>query len=165
MDLSIAMALYFASRGPTAARVLFSGLGADELFGGYQRHALAWKRGGYRGLLGELALDTERLGKRNLGRDDRVTARWGREVRYPFLDEGVVARAMRAGIEEKVGFGFGFEAGGEDGVELDDKSVLRLIAKKLGMSKVATEKKRAIQFGSRSAKMESGRTKGTMKIG
>ncbi|CEH13724.1 Asparagine synthase [Ceraceosorus bombacis] len=68
MDLSIAAALYFASRGvgylpsdgsesPTApsaartryishARVLLSGLGADEQLGGYSRHKAAWQRGG-----------------------------------------------------------------------------------------------------------------------
>ena len=50
MDLSIGAALYFAARGigthgntpyvnPT--RVLLSGLGADELFAGYTRHATA----------------------------------------------------------------------------------------------------------------------------
>lgn len=163
MDLSIAMALYFAARGPTSAKVLFSGLGADELFGGYQRHAIAFKRGGYQALLAELQLDTERLGKRNLGRDDRVTARWGREVRYPFLDEGVISWAMDAKIEEKVGFGFE-PSEGEESVGLDDKLVLRLVAKVLDMEIVAEEKKRAIQFGSRSAKMESGRVKGTEKV-
>ena len=166
MDLSIAMALYFASRGPTSARVLLSGLGADELFGGYQRHYLAFKRGGFAGLLDELELDTQRLGKRNLGRDDRVTAHWGREVRYPFLDEDVIAWAMDAGVGEKVGFGSMVSDEGEGGgVDLDDKLVLRLIARKLGMGKVSTEKKRAIQFGTRSAKMENGRVKGTMKVG
>jgi asparagine synthetase B (glutamine-hydrolysing) len=169
MDLSIALALYFAARGPTDAKVLFSGLGADELFGGYQRHGLAFKRGGYQALLDELTLDTERLGKRNLGRDDRATARWAREVRYPFLDEGVVAWAMEAAVWEKVGFGPSKTSGdGGEGererVELDDKLVLRCVAKKLGMSGVAEEKKRAIQFGSRSAKMERGRVKGTEMV-
>jgi asparagine synthetase B (glutamine-hydrolysing) len=167
MDISIAMALFFAARGPTKSKFLFSGLGADELFGGYQRHSLAYKRGGYEALLDELQLDTNRLGKRNLGRDDRVISRWGKEARYPYLDEAVIAWAMGAPIWEKVGLGFrktSQEIDGAEHVDWDDKLILRLIAKKLGMSAVAEEKKRAIQFGSRSAKMESGRTKGTERV-
>ncbi|KIV99213.1 uncharacterized protein PV09_09077 [Verruconis gallopava] len=167
MDISIAMALFFAARGPTQSKFLLSGLGADELFGGYQRHALAYRRGGYSALLQELQLDVDRLGKRNLGRDDRVISRWGKEARYPYLDEGVIAWAMNAPIWEKVGFGFA-QTDNEEGLlehaALDDKLILRCIAKKLGMANVAEEKKRAIQFGSRSAKMESGRTKGSEKI-
>jgi hypothetical protein len=42
-----------------------------------------------------------------------------------------------------------------------EKRALRLLALKLGMAAVARGKKRAIQFGSRTAKMEKGRTKGT----
>ena len=98
MDLSIAYALYFAARGSgleqcapdsepceytTTARVLLSGLGADELFGGYLRHDTAFQRQGYQGLIDELKLDVGRLGKRNLGRDDRVMSHWSREVRFP----------------------------------------------------------------------------------
>ena len=74
----------------TTARVLLSGLGADELFAGYTRHATAFDRNGYQGLTDELRLDFNRLGKRNLGRDDRVISHWGREARYPYLDENLV---------------------------------------------------------------------------
>jgi asparagine synthetase B (glutamine-hydrolysing) len=187
MDLSIAIALYFASRGvgtiakanevegssepnyETPARVLLSGLGADELFGGYRRHENAFASHGFPGeggLLEELAEDIDRIGKRNLGRDDRVISHWGKEARYPFLDEDVVTWALKAPVWDKVGFGF--ELGDEaDGGDLESgKLVLRLLAKKLGMSGVAKEKKRAIQFGARTAKMGvgSGKTKGTQQL-
>lgn len=207
MDLSIASALYFAARGQgylhsssqpeempfrnrpyrTPARVLISGLGADELFAGYQRHATAFSRGGHAALLAELKLDYERLGTRNLGRDDRVLSHWGRECRFPFLDERVVQWAVAAPVGDKCGFGAAAtdeapDAGGHgeqlDGEEAQKrqtqrdeikqaqdiepgKKALRLVAERLGMHLVAREKKRAIQFGARSAKMESGRSRGT----
>lgn len=213
MDLSIAMALFLASRGrgvirphgapsssssssspnissannanttnksdtsgeysyTTPSRILLSGLGADELFAGYARHATAFSRAGYAGLTAELALDVQRLGSRNLGRDDRVVSHWGREVRYPFLDEEVMAWAVRKGVGGLCGFGLADETDpnsnsnenfeeDEDASTIEDgKLVLRLLAYKLGMHQVAREKKRAIQFGARTAKMH-GKTSGT----
>ncbi|RDA85373.1 hypothetical protein CP532_6430 [Ophiocordyceps camponoti-leonardi (nom. inval.)] len=176
MDLSIAYALYFAARGQglcqvdgratetkeytTTARVLLSGLGADELFGGYLRHATSFSRQGYRGLAEELRLDVERLGRRNLGRDDRVMAHWAREVRFPYLDEALVGWAIESPVWDKCDFA---NPGPDGGLE-PGKRVLRLLAEELGMIRVAVEKKRAIQFGARTAKMSSGKTKGTSII-
>lgn len=180
MDLSIAYALYFAARGigtvqiesgdqaihyTTPARVLLSGLGADELFGGYTRHATAFNRRGYPGLADELELDFNRLGKRNLGRDDRVISHWGKEVRYPYLDEDLVSWALKLPVWEKCGFGQVDTC--EDGsIPLLEpgKKLLRLLAWKLGLRNAAAEKKRAIQFGARTAKMEVGKTKGTQTL-
>ncbi|KAK4634506.1 Asparagine synthetase domain-containing protein, partial [Fulvia fulva] len=182
MDLSIAFALYFAARGSgkldgdgsaealtytTSARVLLSGLGADELFAGYTRHATAYNRHGLDGLLDELDLDIGRLGRRNLGRDDRVISHWSREVRFPFLDEKLVGWAVTAPVTDKCDFGAKLDLGNDEAA--DDscssiepgKKVLRCLAWKLGMIKVAKKKKRAIQFGARTAKMETGRSKGT----
>lgn len=163
MDLSIAYALYFAARGVgtasssldatpvpyvTPARVLLSGLGADELFGGYTRHATAFSRRGFTGLLDELKLDVDRLGKRNLGRDDRVISHWGREARFPYLDENLVKWAVECPIWEKCGFRL------EACVEKQDldiepgKKVLRLLAYELRLHSVAIEKKRAVSSSS-----------------
>lgn len=204
MDLSIACALYFASRGAgeiddnnnsndgngngngndngddctavpytTSARVLLSGLGADEIFAGYTRHSTAFSRRGYEGVIDEVELDVGRLGKRNLGRDDRVISHWGREARYPFLDEEFVSWALQRPVWEKCGFRAAAEVEAEQQHDHDDddggegrrldpeKQALRLVAWNLGMKNVAREKKRAIQFGARTAKMESGKSKGT----
>jgi asparagine synthetase B (glutamine-hydrolysing) len=111
MDLSITMALYCAVRGrgfverPCAttaspvfetelyqitARVLISSLGADRLFAGYTRHSTAFMHHGYGGLIGELEFDFQRIGKRNLGRDDCVASHWGKEVKYSYFDEDFV---------------------------------------------------------------------------
>jgi asparagine synthetase B (glutamine-hydrolysing) len=171
MDLSISYALHFASQGAgtiltsdniakpytTTAHVLLSGLGADELFGGYQRHTTAYTRRGYPGLIEELELDFDRLGKRNLGRDDRVISDSSREARFPFLDEDFIALTLTLPVAAKCDFGI---PEGEHGLEAA-KRILRLLAWELGMQRVATEKKRAIQFGARTAKMETGKSKGT----
>ncbi|KAI2616528.1 asparagine synthase-domain-containing protein [Hypoxylon sp. NC1633] len=168
MDLSIAFALYFAARGigksythrhewepnpsttTSPARVLLSGLGADELFGGYARHEYAYKTGGYPLLIDELKLDIGRIGQRNLGRDDRVMAHWGKEVRHPYLDEEFVRFVIGSPVWEKCDFQNKYHpAGIEPG-----KRVLRLLADQLGLAATAREKKRAIQFGARTAKME-----------
>ncbi|KAF7713699.1 Asparagine synthase (glutamine-hydrolyzing) [Penicillium ucsense] len=177
MDLSIACALYFASRGQgtvadttplpysTTARVLLSGLGADELFAGYGRHGVAFARGGFPELISEMQLDVGRLGQRNLGRDDRVLSHWGRETRFPYLDEDFVAWVLRAPVWNKCGFGLREPEGQGEAERLrgidKEKMALRLVALRLGLITVAREKKRAIQFGARTAKMEKGRTKGT----
>ncbi|KAJ0420174.1 asparagine synthase-domain-containing protein [Aspergillus carlsbadensis] len=177
MDLSIACALYFAARGQgtaiesqradakpypykTPARVLLSGLGADELFAGYARHGMAFARSGFKGLIDEIDLDVGRLGKRNLGRDNRVIAHWGREARFPFLDEDFVAWVVQTPVWEKCGFGVPGSSPVDSGIN-SEKKALRLLALNLGLSNVAREKKRAIQFGSRTAKMEKGKSKGT----
>lgn len=167
MDLSIASALYFAARGvgnmttpstsestpyTTQARVLLSGLGADELFAGYTRHATAFSRHSFQGLLDELNLDIGRLGKRNLGRDDRAITNWGKEARFPFLDEKFVAWALAAPVSDKCDFGAPEIEDDDLSMQLEScKKVLRCLAWRLGMHKVAGEKKRAVSLNMESS--------------
>lgn len=148
MDLSIALAFYFAAMPQDSSenpRIIFSGLGADELYAGYSRHTSMRNSE----LAEELQLDFSRLPHRNLGRDDRVISDQARDVRYPFLDKDFVNLALETPLCLK-----------SDGV--DTKIALRKVALLMNLPLVSTEKKRAIQFGARSAKMDpgSGRLKG-----
>ena len=83
---------------------------------------------------------------RNLGRDDRVISSHGKEVRYPFLSLEVVAFLARIRVDCK------FDPRLDPG--LGDKMLLRLATRRLGLVEASSRKKRAMQFGSRAARME-----------
>lgn len=160
MDLSIAIAFYFASRGQgqrlrlengtivnhgdhqSRAKVLLSGLGADELYGGYHKFA----NKDLETLVPELQRQINNIHERNLQRDDKVIADNGVEVRYPFLSEQVIAFST-------------------NGIEINykvSKFILRQLALRLGLEFVSEEPKRAIQFGAKSAKItKDSKKKGT----
>lgn len=175
---SLAMALYFASRGvghikhypdgdpkeyTTPARVLLNGLGSDELLGGYGRHRAAFANGGWQAVIDEvwiaqifsirvltkvflkLQLELDRLPVRNLGRDDRIISSHGKETRHPFLSLSVVNFVANLPVHHKVeprlDLGFG------------DKILLRFASRKLGLVEASERKKKAMQFGSHSARM------------
>ncbi|KAA8493641.1 Asparagine synthetase domain-containing protein 1 [Porphyridium purpureum] len=163
MDRSIGSALFFAAQGAgvearsgmprvSRARVLISGLGADELMGGYKgRHRTVFKRAGACGLAAELDGDLSRLWWRNLGRDDRLVGDHGKEARHPFLDENVIRFLCQTPLTEICDLEL------EDGV--GDKKVLRTAAASiLGLSlRTSCKPKRAMQFGSNAKKYLEGR--------
>ncbi|KAB5593823.1 Asparagine synthase domain containing protein [Ceratobasidium theobromae] len=187
----LALALYFASRGrgilhgskdsgaefyTSPAKVLLSGLGSDELLGGYSRHKQAYSRGGWDALVSEvsarvnsdicshvdhsppfeqLQLDLNRLPTRNLGRDDRVISTHGRESRYPFLSLTLVYYLAQLPVYIKLDPRLA-STNGAVGSGMGDKTLLRLAAERLGLTLASKRIKRAMQFGSRSARMEGG---------
>lgn len=169
MDLSLALALYFTSRGKgvlccpensdteevysSPAKVLLSGLGSDELLGGYSRHRQAYSKGGWDTLISELQLDLDRLPTRNLGRDDRVISAHGRESRYPFLSLALVSYLAQLPVQVKVDPRLASQTG-VLGAGMGDKTLLRLAAQRLGLELASRRVKRAMQFGSRSARMD-----------
>lgn len=208
MDFSIAVAFYFASRGigtkieltnfevsyneflededrfcsrgnyASIAKVLFSGLGADELFGGYSRHESIFdgleKESSegevlekYAQLSDSLVHDMKVIYERNLGRDDRAISSWGKELRYPYLDNQVVNYVINE-VHPDLKVRFDWETRVSKKLTKEVKAyirkfLLRELAAKLGLDFVKNELKRAIQFGARSAKLEVGQglAKGT----
>jgi asparagine synthetase B (glutamine-hydrolysing) len=189
MDLSLANALYFASRGvghihceagedalpyTSPARVLLSGLGSDELLGGYGRHRTTFKCGSWPALIDEVCIfvgpaysakaklqlqsEIDRIPMRNLGRDDRVISTHGKECRYPFLSLDFVSFAAGLPVHMKT------DPRAEPGV--GDKLLLRLMMWKLGLFEASARHKKAMQFGSHSARMlgGSGDKKGHLAI-
>lgn len=95
------------------------------------------------------------ISERNLGRDNRIVSDHGVAGRYPFLDERVINFLAGLPLESKMNLSL------ERGI--GDKMVLRGLAISFGLKKTAREPKRAIQFGSRIAKMENRKEKASDK--
>lgn len=96
----------------------------------------------------QLQLDLSRIPVRNLGRDDRVISSHGKEVRHPFLSLPFVNYVADLPVHYKLDPRLDLGVG--------DKMILRLAAKQLGLVEASIRKKRAMQFGSHSARMQGG---------
>ncbi|XP_042350472.1 asparagine synthetase domain-containing protein 1 [Plectropomus leopardus] len=168
LDDSIGCAVWFAARGTgfitedgeqrpftSTAKVILTGIGADEQLAGYSRHRVRFKMSGHEGLIQELAMELSRIPSRNLGRDDRVIGDHGKEARFPYLDEDVVSYLNSLPVWEKADLTLPRGVG--------EKLLLRLTAKQLGLGLSAVLPKRAMQFGSRIAKMEDNHEKASDK--
>ncbi|XP_004426783.1 PREDICTED: asparagine synthetase domain-containing protein 1 [Ceratotherium simum simum] len=168
LDDSIGCAVWFASRGvgwlvtqdevksyQSNAKVVLTGIGADEQLAGYSRHRVRFQAHGLEGLNKEIEMELGRISSRNLGRDDRVIGDHGKEARFPFLDENVVSFLNSLPVWEKANLTLPRGIG--------DKLILRLAAVELGLTASALLPKRAMQFGSRIAKMEKNNEKASDK--
>ena len=145
-----------------------SGLGSDELIGGYGRHRTVYGTGGWKAVIDEvkylslfqpfyqvfkpilkLQQEIDRIPTRNLGRDDRIISSHGKETRHPFLSLTLVSYLAALPVHLKL------DPRVEPGI--GDKMLLRLAAWKLGLVEASGRKKRAMQFGSHSARMDGER--------
>lgn len=141
----------------SAARVLLLGIGADEHVAGYARHRTSFGYGAWPRLQAELATDTGRIWQRNLGRDDRVCSDHGREIRLPYLDEGVSAYVRLLPLPFVADLRLPYGVG--------DKRILRVAARMLGLGASTCLVKRAIHFGSRIAKQSNVASFGSNRAG
>ena len=134
MNMAIGIPLYFATKlaGDEGVKVLLSGQGADELFGGYTKYLERPE------LMEE---DLKELGERNLARDDKIAMLNSVEGRFPFLSLSVVSAAINTPLDAKISGGV-------------RKAALRKAALELGLpEEIAMREKKAAQYGSGSQKL------------
>ncbi|MCF7866966.1 diphthine--ammonia ligase [Candidatus Woesearchaeota archaeon] len=111
-------------------KILFSGLGSEEIFAGYQRHENS------QNINEECLAGLRKIYERDLYRDDCITMSQTIELRLPFLDKELVKYALT--IPEKLKLN-----------KDQKKIILREIAKKQGLPELFAErKKKAAQYGS-----------------
>ena len=145
-NLSIAIPIYFATKlaKERSFRILLSGQGSDEIFGGYAKYESILENEGYQKLHHRLYQDIFNIANRNLQRDDGASMANGVEIRLPFLDFELINYAMRIPPEFKIK---------QINSNYVRKYILRSLAKSLNLpEEIVTRKKTAVQYGSGSLK-------------
>jgi asparagine synthase (glutamine-hydrolysing) len=140
MKLGVGMTAFMAAElaAENGLRVLLSGQGADELFGGYHRYLEMYKEG-YEALQNGLWMDIQQIYVVNLERDDAVTMAHSVELRVPYLDLQVINRAMDIPTHYKI----------RDHNDRLRKCILREVAAELNVPQFIVKRpKKAAQYGS-----------------
>jgi asparagine synthase (glutamine-hydrolysing) len=140
-QVEVALPVYGAVRlaHEDGIKVMLTGQGADELFGGYSWYAQVVRKEGYRGLRQHMVEDLLLLYKETLEREDKITMAHSIELREPFLDPEVIRVALATDLRLNV-------TGNQDAY---GKHVHRKLAEQLGIpSDVAYRAKEAAQHGS-----------------
>lgn len=151
VKVGVALPFFFSSAlaEKDGCKVLLSGLGSEEIFAGYERHA---NSAGI-GIKGHDKLDYEeyslknvnkeclsgllQIHERDLYRDDVVTMYNKTELRLPFLDKSLVDFALKIPAKYKIS-------------KTQKKIILREISREIGLEQEFAERpKKAAQYGSK----------------
>jgi asparagine synthase (glutamine-hydrolysing) len=120
-------------------KVMFTGQGADELFGGYSWYTKVVEKEGYQKLREHMTEDLLLLYKETLEREDKIAMAHSIEMREPFLDMEIIRVSMRMDLKLNV----------KSQDDIFGKHVHRRVAQKLGIPKnIAYRIKEAAQHGS-----------------
>jgi asparagine synthase (glutamine-hydrolysing) len=120
-------------------KVMFTGQGADELFGGYSWYTKVVEKEGYQKLRDHMTEDLLLLYRETLEREDKITMAHSIEMREPFLDMSIIRVSMQIDMKLNV----------KSGDDVFGKHVHRKLAQKLGISRnIAYRIKEAAQHGS-----------------
>ncbi|MBT3865696.1 diphthine--ammonia ligase [Candidatus Woesearchaeota archaeon] len=145
VKVEVGATMYFALKEAQKdnIKVIFSGIGADDIFGGYKRMSLAQ----------DISLDSlsnlRRIYERDTYRDDVLSMAHNIELRLPYLDKKLVQACLNIPNENKTG---------------ETKTLLRKVARELKLPDELTKLKRnAAQYSSGISKLTSKLTKDTYK--
>ncbi len=133
VKVGVALTLYSAASlaKEDNIKVIFSGLGSEELFAGYSRHKDS------NNINQECLSGLLKLYERDLYRDDVVAMKNNMEIRLPFLDTKLVEYSLSIPEHLKID-------------NSENKKILRNIAQEIGIPEnLAKKKKVAAQYGSK----------------
>ncbi|MEK6949914.1 MAG: asparagine synthase-related protein [Nanoarchaeota archaeon] len=136
--VSVGSVLYAASKLAlhSNTKVLFAGLGTEEIFAGYQRHADALQNNGFEAVHRESWNGLKNMWQRDLLRDCKIAKALGVELKTPYMDLNVIREAMSVSPIYKLD-------------KENKKIILREIAEDFGLEKeFAYRPKKAAQYGS-----------------
>ncbi|MFH1895564.1 MAG: asparagine synthase-related protein [archaeon] len=118
-------------------KVMFSGQGSDEIFGGYSNYTKVLSSNA--SVSDAIWHSVLNLWSRNFYREDIISMNFSLEHRLPFLDKNLVCTAMKIPVKQKI-------FGPKDKLR---KRILRKLALDSGISKeISFKPKKALQYGS-----------------
>lgn len=132
VKVGVALPFYIACEQAKkdGVHVMFSGLGSEEIFAGYERHVKSSD------VNKECVSGLLEMYKRDTYRDYVVAAHYGIDMRVPFLDKKLVDYALKIPAKYKLS-------------DKQNKIIIRKVAEDLGVpNEFAERKKRAAQYGS-----------------
>ncbi len=132
VKVGVALPLYFAMKQAKDDKIktVFSGLGSEEIFAGYERHRNS------KDINQECVKGLKAIYERDLSRDLALAKDLGQEIKLPFLDISLVKYALSIPAKYKIN-------------DTNCKLILRMVAEDMGLPKeFAYRKKRAAQYGS-----------------
>ncbi len=157
---SVALTFYAAAKAAKKDnhKIIFSGLGSEEIFAGYNRHLQTNKENINKECLSGL----RKIYERDLYRDDTITMHNNLELRLPFLDKELTEYALKIPSKYKIRY-IKQTTSKKNNQKSKEKTnqpntqkstitkwILRQVALEEGMPKAfANRKKKAAQYGSR----------------
>jgi len=128
VKVGVALPLFIAL-SKVKEKVVFSGLGSEEIFAGYERHKKS------KDINKECLKGLKIMYERDLYRDYVISKVNGKELRVPFLDDELIEYVLGVDGKYKV-------------KNNQVKVILRDVGRELGLGEISNRKKRAAQYGS-----------------